>query len=140
MKSLIAQADLLCYPIGSFYSSVLANLLPAGVGDAVAANTCPKVFIPNTAPDPELVGHTVDDQIDRLLDALTADAPETIRPRDVLQFLLLDEDTRYYGGGPDEDRLKEMGITALHLPLVSDRTAPRIDETRLVPVLMSLAG
>lgn len=140
MKALIAGADLICYPIGSFYSSVLANLLPAGVGNAVAANPSPKVFIPNTAFDPELVGHTVDDQIDRLLDALTADAPGTIRPRDVLQFVLLDDDPGHYGGGPDETRLKEMGITALHLPLVSDRTAPRIDETLLVPALMSLSG
>ena len=49
----ITGADLICYPIGSFYSSVVANLLPDGVGKAVAANSCPKVFIPNPTHDPE---------------------------------------------------------------------------------------
>jgi 2-phospho-L-lactate transferase/gluconeogenesis factor (CofD/UPF0052 family) len=49
MNDLIREAELICYPMGSFYSSLIANLLPKGVGKAVSRNPCPKVFIPNTA-------------------------------------------------------------------------------------------
>ena len=49
---LIAQAELICYPVGSFYTSLLASLLPEGLGRAVAENPCPKVFIPGTGPRP----------------------------------------------------------------------------------------
>lgn len=55
-RRLIASAELICYPPGSFYSSLLANLLPEGVGRAIHANRCPKVFIPNSSPDPEQAG------------------------------------------------------------------------------------
>ncbi|MFP5259225.1 MAG: GAK system CofD-like protein, partial [Acidobacteriota bacterium] len=44
---LIRQAEVICFPYGSFYSSLLANLLPQGVGDAVAHARCPKIYIPN---------------------------------------------------------------------------------------------
>jgi len=53
IRKLILEAELICYPMGSFYSSRIANLLPRGVGQAVAENDCPKVYIPNTGVDPE---------------------------------------------------------------------------------------
>ena len=46
MRKLIAKADVICYPMGSFYTSVVANLLLKGMGDAIARNPCPKVFVP----------------------------------------------------------------------------------------------
>ncbi|MFP3427373.1 2-phospho-L-lactate transferase CofD family protein, partial [Pseudoalteromonas sp. SIMBA_162] len=49
-RQLIESAELICFPPGSFSSSVLANLLPKGVGRAVLANPCPKVYIPNCCP------------------------------------------------------------------------------------------
>lgn len=68
---LVATAELICYPVGSFYSSLLASLLPSGIGEAVAANPCPKVFVPNTAPDSEaLTG--VAQRVAELLGALGA--------------------------------------------------------------------
>ena len=42
-RDLIAAADLICFGPGSFFSSLVANVLPKGVGRAVAANPCPKV-------------------------------------------------------------------------------------------------
>ncbi|HEX2878346.1 MAG TPA: GAK system CofD-like protein, partial [Polyangiaceae bacterium] len=57
----ITDADLVCYPYGSFYSSVLANLLPRGIGSAVAAVRCPKVYVPNWGKDPEQLGMTLSD-------------------------------------------------------------------------------
>ena len=54
---LVAGAELICFPMGSLFSSVVANLLPEGMGRAVAANPCPKVFIPNLGRDPRMPGH-----------------------------------------------------------------------------------
>ena len=48
MRDLIRSSELICYPVGSFYSSLIANLLPRGVGRAVAGVNCPKIYIPNT--------------------------------------------------------------------------------------------
>src|SRR5262245_22317701 len=62
----IAQAELICFPIGSFYSSLVACLLPLGVGDAVAEAGCPKVYIPNCGTDPERIGLARPDSADRL--------------------------------------------------------------------------
>ena len=51
---LISHADLITFPMGSFFSSVLVNLLPQGVGKAITERDCPKVYIPNTGEDPEV--------------------------------------------------------------------------------------
>ena len=67
LAHVIRTADLICYPVGSFFSSVMANLLPLGVSCAVREAACPKVFIPNLGTDPELFGLTVQDQVAYLL-------------------------------------------------------------------------
>ena len=51
----LQSAGAICYPMGSFYTSVLSNLLPDGVGRAVAAARCPKIYIPNSGRDTEAV-------------------------------------------------------------------------------------
>jgi CofD-related protein of GAK system len=52
----IASADLVVFPPGSFYTSVCANLLPAGVSEALARASARKIYVPNTLPDPEQLG------------------------------------------------------------------------------------
>ena len=52
----LQSAGAICYPMGSFYTSVLSNLLPDGVGRAVAAARCPKIYIPNSGKDTEAQG------------------------------------------------------------------------------------
>lgn len=70
LDSLIDVAEIICYPMGSFYSSIVANLLPGGVGTAVAANPCPKVFVPNTVPDAEQSGMSMSDAVGTLVRSL----------------------------------------------------------------------
>lgn len=66
----IGEAGLLCYPVGSFFSSVLACLLPHGIARAVAAAHCPKVYLPNPGFDPELEGVPLGKQLTLLRRAL----------------------------------------------------------------------
>ncbi|MBO4793835.1 MAG: GAK system CofD-like protein [Deltaproteobacteria bacterium] len=138
IADLIAYADLICYPMGSFYSSLLVNFLPAGVGAAICANPCPKVFIPSTGQDPELFGKTLSEQVEELLACLRKDDPEHIADSDVLNFVLLDE-TADYAGTLDEQAFEKRGISVVHRPLVSSSSRPLIDSGLLVPLLVSLA-
>ncbi|MFP4071207.1 MAG: GAK system CofD-like protein [Desulfovibrionales bacterium] len=138
MRERILGADLICYPMGSFFTSVIANLLPKGVGKAIAGNRCPKVFIPNTKPDPELFGYGLADQVEILLRTLLADS-KVSNPRNVLDFVLVDTTN-----GPGLERrelsqIQELGFEVLDLPLISAQSSPLIDEKLLVPILLSLA-
>ena len=78
---MITGADLICYPIGSFYSSLIANLLPTGIGRAIASAHVPKVYVPNTdVLDPEAIGMTLMDQIMTLIDYLKKDFETATEP------------------------------------------------------------
>ncbi|MBD3237023.1 MAG: GAK system CofD-like protein [Candidatus Eisenbacteria bacterium] len=139
IEARIASADLICYPMGSFFSSVIANLLPRGVGRAIAANPVPKIFVPNLGRDPELTGLSVADQVEVLLDTLRADDPRRLRDEQLLQFLLLDPRSGRYRRGIDTARIEKRGVRILRLPLVTPHSDPLIDESLLLPILISLA-
>ncbi|MGE4504925.1 MAG: GAK system CofD-like protein [Desulfovibrionaceae bacterium] len=136
MRSLILDAGLICYPVGSFYSSVLANLLPEGVGEAVAANRCPKVFVPNTGRDPEAVGMSVTDQVRALRSVLCAGGA---KPEDVLQYVLVDSKNGAYPGGLDKAELAAENVNVVDCPLIVPETGLFADEQLLVGALLSLA-
>lgn len=137
-RRLIASADLICYPPGSFYSSVLANLLPTGVGRAIRDNPCPKVFIPNPGHDPEQLGQDLPGLVSTLLETLRRDTGEDCPAAALLDVILIDGQNGDYVGQLDADILAERGVTLLDIPLVSERSAPHFDDDRLVAALMSL--
>ncbi|MGE4554151.1 MAG: GAK system CofD-like protein [Desulfovibrionaceae bacterium] len=142
---LIASADLICYPIGSFYSSVAANLLPRGVGRAVAANPCPKVYIPNPGPDPETPGCSVGELAETLVRYARRHDPE-LAPTDLLDLVLVDTRGGTYPGGLEPERIQALGARVLDLDLTApsggpagENAPPRMDPDRLARVLISLA-
>ena len=137
MRELITEAELICYPMGSFYSSIIANLLPRGVGRAVASNPCPKAFIPNTGRDPECTGLSVAEQAERIAHYVALDDPHTTPP-EALTFVVVDKKNGDYRGGLDIPRMEALGCRIIDVPLVSKKSAPYIDETLLAPVLLSL--
>ena len=127
LAHVIRTADLICYPVGSFFSSVMANLLPLGVSCAVREAACPKVFIPNLGTDPELFGLTVQDQVAYLLRFGGDGCPAG----QALNWLLVDEDeSRYPGGIPYE----WLGIRVRKAHLVSE--PPYLDEGLLCRELL----
>jgi len=137
-RKLIRNADLICYPPGSFYSSVLANLIPAGVGQAVASNDCPKVFIPNLGSDPEQIGMDFEDVVHALLNQLQLDVPEDCGNEKLLNFVLVDSKNGRYPEGLSADFLHKLGIELIDVKLISKESAPYYDNDLLVSALLSL--
>ena len=132
----IAEADLIVYPPGSFFTSVIANLLPDGVGRAVVDNSCPKVFVPNTSADPETTGMSVTDQVDRLRrHLLDSGAPEG---GDVLGYVVVDRKNGEYPGGLNCGELEQRGLTVIDAHLATRDSAPYIDALKLCEILLSL--
>jgi CofD-related protein of GAK system len=133
LSSMIVNSDLICYPVGSFYTSVVANLLPEGVGRCVAASSAPKVFVPNPGGDPELLGHTVERQVILLRRYLAAGgAPEGA---DVLGLVLVDG-RAHYPGGLDMGRLASLGVRVIDRPLLGG-DGTRFDPERLAAALLA---
>lgn len=134
--ALIDGAEIICYPMGSFYSSVLANLLPRGVGAAIAANRCPKVFVPNTLPDTEQAGMSLGDAVRTMIRCLQGDHPG--EPTDYLDWIVLDSRWGRYPFDLDLERIREWGIGILEATLVTEDSSPYVDPERLCDVLLSL--
>lgn len=136
-QRLIDEAELICYPIGSFFTSVSACLLPRGVGKAIAKARGCKIYIPNCADDSEAQGTSLEERVRSLLDLLIRDAGPGTSPREVLDFVLIDLERGQYQGGVDIAALKALGVKVLDLSLVSDESAPYLDPRYLAATLMS---
>lgn len=136
-RKLIENAELICYPPGSFYSSVMANLLPAGVGRAIAANDNPKVYVPNLGTDPEQLGMSVMDSVAVLLAKLRIDRPDALNHQ-LLNYVLVDSKRGNYDADFSSDFLRRHGIALLDVELVSEQSAPYYDNDLLVAALLSL--
>lgn len=138
IERLIRQADLICYPYGSFYTSLLANLLPGGVGNAVAAARCPKVYIPNLGEDSEQRGMTVAGQVARLLEVLEAGCPRGCRREDLLRFVMVDSRGGRYQAPLDLAAIRRLGVEVLDVPLARPDHPDQADSHRVVEYLLSL--
>ena len=133
----IEQADLICYPMGSFFSSLTANFLVSGVGDKIAANPCPKVYVPNLGLDPEQKGYEVIQLVDRLLEMLKASSRYPGWDTDYLNFLLIDRQKGHQIGKAEMEQLEARGIQVVDVELVGE-TPQKIEEEKLLAVLLSL--
>ncbi|MEE4014304.1 GAK system CofD-like protein [Roseibium sp. FZY0029] len=133
-RSLIQTADIICYAPGSFYTSLIANLLPTGVGKAIASRTVPKVFVPGTGHDPETGTMSVADKVTTLLAYLRRDAGSDCPVDRLLNFVIVDQ------GVPESETegLRELGLCVVRLALVSKASAPYYDPVPLCETLVSL--
>ena len=135
---LIRSADLICFPVGSFYSSVVANLLPQGVGSAVAAVECPKVYVPNLSVDPEQVGMSLSDSVAEVLRYVRRDAGQETPAEAILQLVLIDPKA-HYAMALDIEQTRALGVRVLETPLTQGGRLDRLDPTRVCEALVSLA-
>jgi CofD-related protein of GAK system len=135
---LIAEAELICFPIGSFWTSVMACLLPRGVGRAVARAECPKVYVPNCGTDPEELGLAPHDQVKVLLERLRRDAGENTPTQQLLHLVLVDSERGEYGGGLNIPAIEALGVDVVDTPLIGDADTQLHEPRRLVELLLSL--
>lgn len=115
----IRAADIICYSTGSFYSSLIANLLPVGVGSAIAQSGAIKLYIPNTGHDPENTSLNLPAQAATIINYASQDshAPET---QNLLNAILIDPVNGQYPGGygpEDRGRLQAMGLRVIEAPV-----------------------
>ena len=137
VAEMIREAELICYPPGSFYTSLIANLLPHGVGDAIAGNGGLKVYIPNTGHDPEQAGLSLSESVRTLLSYLRAGSEHPGETTDLLQHVMVDA----RGAGIDRAELRaveRLGVSVIDLPLITTHNRPLLDPTRLAEALISL--
>lgn len=134
----IETAELICYPPGSFYSSVIANLLPKGVAKEIASNRCPKIYIPNQGNDPEQLGMSLQDSIETLLSYLRKNSDDELPTEQLLNFILVDSRNGDYPGGIPYELLSELGIQIIDTELITERFKPLYDNTKLVNALLSI--
>ncbi len=135
---LIREADLICFPMGSFWTSVIANLLPRGVGRAIAEARCPKLYIPNVGNDPEQLGLEIHDCVEILHRKVCEDAGETVPLERTLNFVLVDARSADYAARLDIDRLGALGLRVIDMELVTAHSRPLLDSSRLAQTLVSM--
>ena len=69
--SSLHSARVICYSVGSFFTSLLASVLPTGIATSIRQNhTAKKVFIPNMRLDSEMIGLSLFDATEILLQTL----------------------------------------------------------------------
>lgn len=136
----LRSAGAICYPMGSFYTSVLANLLPQGVGRTVAAAVCPRIFIPNSGRDVELRGLSIAAQAAMLLRHLRQDAPDAPTESLLHRVLVDSRHGRYEGGlGPEVRRsLADMGLTLVERDMVREDDPQRHEPELTARALLGL--
>ena len=132
-KDAIESADLICYPPGSFYSSLLANLLPEGVGRSICQNPNPKVYLPNLGTDPEQHGLSLMERVKRLVSTVMADT-EVTGLYSALDYLLLDDSYNY--GELDSQLLNGLNVVVIRTPLITEKQH-KYDERLVARALLS---
>jgi CofD-related protein of GAK system len=137
-RNLMGKAELICYPPGSFYTSLIANLLPVGVAEAIANNENPKIYVPNLGKDPEQIGMTLDSSIKTLLRYLHEGTGSKYSASHFLNFVLIDSRNGSYPGRVSAALLEELGIQLIDTKLLKKGSADCYDPELLVSALLSL--
>lgn len=136
-RKLIAQADLICYPPGSLYSSVIANLLPKYVGSTIARRNVPKVYLPSLGTDPECLSMSLVDQVEAILTVLRKDAGQQCPISDLMTVVLCDRETF---NEKEAKRLQaQFGLPLVSLPLRKKDQNDIYDPVRVCEALLSIA-
>ena len=135
----IREAELICLPMGSFYSSIVCNLLPSGIGRAFAETSCPKIYVPSIGHDPEVAGIDPAQATARLLAVLRNDCGEATPAEHLINRVLLDPRPDVYATAPDLSLLDRLGVEHSEIPLVNPSRPSRVDARCLAEALVSLA-
>ncbi len=134
-EDMIINSDVICYPPGSFYTSMLANLLPLGVSEAIKSNPNLKVYLPNLGSDPEQLGMSLFQQVETIVKTVSSNS--VINAKGVLDFVILDD--AYFKQTPlgEIKLVEQLGVGILVAPLVIEGSL-YYDEHAVCQLLVSL--
>ncbi|NJN17452.1 MAG: YvcK family protein [Oscillochloris sp.] len=122
----IAQADVVVIGPGSFFTSVMANLLFAGVADALRQSNATVVFVANTTTQPgQTDGFTIYDHVRRIVDLL---GPET------LDVVLINRSEQIR-----PEIISAYAAEGLHVLEVEDRQLQQIAALGVTPLVRNFA-
>ncbi|NLN16041.1 MAG: YvcK family protein [Firmicutes bacterium] len=138
----IAEADIIVLGPGSLYTSVLPNLLVAGVVDALRASTAVRIYVCNVMTQPgETDGYTAADHLQAVLDH----AGEKI-----VDYVLVNSQRaparlikRYREEGAhqvqiDGHRLQSMGVQVVKRALMEESDLARHDPQKLAQAVIEI--
>jgi uncharacterized cofD-like protein len=138
----IRNADLICIGPGSVYTSVIPNLLVAGIPEALREATAPKVYICNVMTQP---GETDFFTASEHVTAIRANVPGRIFDYVMVNTGIPSSSAieRYRESGQhlveaDVDRVKAMGYRAMLGDFMSEADVVRHDPMRLASRLLAL--
>jgi len=137
VQRLIKSADIICYPVGSFYTSVVANLLLQGLGDVIAESDVPKVYFPNSSTDVEELGMNLPRKVRTLLEYLHKSCIHPRKNKELMSYVAVDSRNSSITQD-DMDAIGELGVEIIDLPLASDECAPFLAPEKIVETLISL--
>lgn len=137
---LISEAELICYPLGSFWTSVVANLLPSGIGRAIHCSSAPKVLLANSGEDPEMLGMKIHDCVDRLRESVHRDVGGDLEAVRGVDRVVVDVQNGDYRDRLDLEALTTRGLELIDLPLVTSVGQPTLDPIPLAEALISMAA
>lgn len=138
-RNLIDSAELIVFPPGSFYSSVIANLLPKGVDKALAKNPSAKVYVPSLGTDLETLGMTLVDQVQVLNTHLSGTLEPLSSKRSSIDLLLFDSQLLSVSADQIATIRDEMGIQVIDLDLAPENAdGQRYDDVKLAEALLGL--
>lgn len=120
----IGEADLILLGPGSLYTSVIPNLLVAGVAQAIADSTAPKIYVCNImTQEGETEGYTAADHVEALLTHGVPDMVDLCLANSAPVHPGLVERYRKEDAAPlvmDRERITAMGLELVERPLASE--------------------
>lgn len=138
-RKLIDSAELLVFPPGSFYSSVIANLLPMGVAKALNKNPAPRVYVPSLGTDLETLGMTLVDQVRVLSGYVSNKGGSAVAGRPPIDFLLFDSQLLKISAEQISKIQDGMGVQVIDVDLATDsQDMHRYDDVKLAEALLAL--
>jgi CofD-related protein of GAK system len=128
---IIKNSDLIIYPIGSFYTSLISNFLVKEVNLSIKENCSPKVYIPNTFFDPELNNRPLSFQVNEILKYLKAR-----EVKNYLNYIILDKNHKYPYLLDYENIDKDIKI--IKADIINLKNTPKISARKIITELKKL--
>lgn len=143
----LRQADVIIYSIGSFYTSIIPNLLVDGIGKAIRQAKVPKVLLANAVQDDETRGLSVSDLANEIVRYAASNDPEPGNAQDYLNVVVANwhGNSQSYRGQDnylpvDKPAIEKIGVSVLEFPLEIPTERGRFDPELLARIVISLAN